>query len=97
VLPCQTYHLKLVIADVGDGLFDSGVFLQAKSLSSNAISLHNDTQLDQQNNSYLVEGCSAGSFKVKRPNEDNSPLTVFLSYAGSAQSTEPTCNYYPPV
>jgi len=84
VQPCQTYHLKLVIADVGDGLFDSGVFLQAKSLSSNAISLSNNTQVDPQNNNYLVEGCSAGSFKIKRANEDNSPLTVFLSYSGTA-------------
>jgi gliding motility-associated-like protein len=83
VQPCQTYHLKLVIADVGDGSYDSGVFLQAKSLSSNAVSLDNNTQVDNDNNSYLVEGCSAGSFKIKRPNEDNSPLTVFLSYAGT--------------
>ncbi|MGG9961309.1 choice-of-anchor L domain-containing protein [Ferruginibacter sp. SUN106] len=84
VQPCQTYHLKLAIADVGDGAFDSGVFLEAKSLSSNAISLKSTTQVDQQNNSYLVEGCSAGSFKVKRPEADLSPLSVTLSYGGTA-------------
>ncbi|MEI9955443.1 MAG: choice-of-anchor L domain-containing protein [Ferruginibacter sp.] len=84
VQPCQTYHLKLVIADVGDPDFDSGVFLQAKSLSSNAVALQNTTQIDQQNNSYLVEGCSAGSFKIKRPEEGFSPLVVTLSYGGTA-------------
>jgi gliding motility-associated-like protein len=27
VTPCQTYHFKLAIADAGDGIFDSGVFI----------------------------------------------------------------------
>jgi hypothetical protein len=27
VVPCQTYQLKLAIADVGDGIYDSGVFI----------------------------------------------------------------------
>ncbi len=34
VVPNQTYHLKIVIADCGDGLYDSGVFLQSPSLKS---------------------------------------------------------------
>lgn len=84
VQPCQTYHLKLVISDVGDGLFDSGVFLEAKSLSSNVVSLQHFTQVDAQNNNYLVEGCWNGSVKVIRPLAYNSPLNVTLSYAGSA-------------
>ncbi len=84
VQPCQTYHLKLVIADVSDDDLDSGVFLQAGSLSSNAISIINNTQVDPQNNYYLVEGCNAGSFKIKRPNIETSPLDVSLSYAGTA-------------
>ena len=84
VTPCQQYHLKLAIADVSDGQWDSGVFLEAGSLSSNAISIINNTQVDPQNNYYLVEGCSAGSFKIKRPNVETSPLTVSLSYAGTA-------------
>ena len=27
VIPCETYHFKLAIADAGDGIFDSGVFI----------------------------------------------------------------------
>lgn len=34
VQPCQTYHLKLGVADVGDGIYDSGVFIKQGSLSS---------------------------------------------------------------
>ena len=32
VTPCKTYHLKIAIADVFDGNFDSGVFLKGGSL-----------------------------------------------------------------
>ena len=84
VIPCQTYHLKLVIADVSDSDFDSGVFLEAKSLSSNVISMHASTQLDPLNNAYLVEGCASGSINIQRPNPDNTPLDIHLSFAGTA-------------
>lgn len=85
VQPCATYTLKLVIADVGDRFFDSGVFLQAGSLVSNAIGMTNLTQLDPITGiSYLVEGCAVGAFNVRRPHKDPYPLTVNLSYGGTA-------------
>jgi gliding motility-associated-like protein len=84
VQPCETYHLKMVIADVGDGVYDSGVFIEAGSLSSNVIRIVNQTQTDPHGNSYLVEGCATGSFNVKRPFPSPSPLLVSLSYGGIA-------------
>lgn len=35
----QTYHIKLCISNVGDQAFDSGVFLQANSFSSEAVEI----------------------------------------------------------
>jgi gliding motility-associated-like protein len=84
VQPCETYHLKLVIADVSDDDLDSGVFLEAKSLSSNAVKIENNTQTDPLNNSYLVEGCSAGAFKITRPKAEPAPLSITLNYGGTA-------------
>ncbi|MFN8243968.1 MAG: choice-of-anchor L domain-containing protein [Ferruginibacter sp.] len=84
VQPCQQYHLKLVIGDVTDHNYDSGVFLEAKSLSSNVVSLNSSTQIDQQNHNYLVEGCMTGTLKIKRPVAEPSPLNVSLSYGGTA-------------
>lgn len=34
IQPCTTYHIKIAIADGGDGVFDSAVFLEANSFSS---------------------------------------------------------------
>ena len=84
VQPCETYHIKLVISDVIDDQLDSGVFLQAGSLSSNAIGMTNLTQTDPQGNSYLVEGCATGAFVVRRPRKEPTPLSVSLSYGGTA-------------
>ncbi len=84
VQPCQVYHIKLVISDVIDDQLDSGVFLQAGSLSSNAIGMTNQTQTDSTGNSYLVEGCATGAFVVRRPRKDPTPLSVSLSYGGTA-------------
>lgn len=37
VIPCNTYHLKLTIADAGNSLYDSEVFLKQGSIVSSAI------------------------------------------------------------
>lgn len=85
VIPCQTYHLKLVIADAGDTQYDSGVFLGAKSLTSNAISLSNQVSVDPRTGAnYLAEGCTSGSIKIRRPTNDPVSLNVNLTYGGSA-------------
>ncbi len=36
VIPCSSYHLKMAIADVVDALYDSGVFIEAGSISCDA-------------------------------------------------------------
>lgn len=47
--PGQTYHLKLAVADVADGIFDAGVFLQKYSLRSINPSAVADNILDKTN------------------------------------------------
>lgn len=33
VVPCSTYHMKIAIADAGDGIYDSGVFFSYQGLN----------------------------------------------------------------
>ena len=33
IMPCETYHIKIAVADAGDGIYDSGVFLKKGSFS----------------------------------------------------------------
>lgn len=37
VTPGETYHIKISLADVGDGVFDSGVFLSVNSLGGDSL------------------------------------------------------------
>ncbi|MFN3938994.1 MAG: choice-of-anchor L domain-containing protein [Chitinophagales bacterium] len=75
VIPCETYHLKLAIADAGDGVLDSGVFIEAGSLTSPGIVV--DVEPEIEGYPYLIEGCVNGSFNV---NLSFAPIDTFVTY-----------------
>jgi len=83
VAPCQTYHLKLVIADISDASFDSGVFLEAGSLTSVPLRI-GDTLPVLNGLPYLVEECSSGSINISRSTRSPFPMQVKLVVGGSA-------------
>jgi gliding motility-associated-like protein len=83
VIPCSTYHMKLAIADGFDQLLDTGVFLEAGSLSSNAIVFTPVSNLTLPN-PYVVEGCSPGAIVISRPSPDPIPYTVNYIVGGTA-------------
>lgn len=79
VQPCQTYHLKLVIADASDKKLDSGVFIA--KVKSNPVTM----QLITANGSdSLVEGCNNGLVRFTRQVVDNQPLTLQYYLHGTA-------------
>lgn len=43
VIPCQTYHIKLAVANIGDMVLPSCVFMESNSLSSNSINISTTT------------------------------------------------------
>jgi gliding motility-associated-like protein len=83
VQPCATYHLKLAIADAIDYVFDSAVFLEAKSLSAPALTATPVFPTDN-GKSFLAEGCNAGSFTINTPYLLPAPQAVNLFFAGTA-------------
>ncbi len=92
VIPCTTYHLKLAIADAGDEIFDSGVFLKAGSLNSNAISITPVGGTGSGVGSpglgaptpYCVRNCLPGQFVFTRPVATPTPLVIKYIIDGSA-------------
>ena len=85
VTPCQTYHLKIAIADAGDADFDSGVFIEANSLNSNAVTINilGDADATTSTN-YIAEGCNTGVFKIERRIGLSSSVTIPLLIGGTA-------------
>ena len=82
----QTYHLILAIADVGDGSWDSGIFLEANSLSSKT-PVDVSATISQQvfaNPDWMAEGCVSATVTVTRQSNINSPLSIPLTVSGSA-------------
>ena len=81
----ETYHLKLAIADVGDGAYDSGIFLEANSLASyGPLEVVASTTLGLPNN-MVAEGCESGSITLTRNIATaGDALTVPIIISGTA-------------
>ncbi|HXH18438.1 MAG TPA: choice-of-anchor L domain-containing protein, partial [Chitinophagales bacterium] len=84
VVPCDTYHIKLVIADVGDELYDSGVFLQAQSFTAGqSVGIRAVTGSGTRD---AFEGCSDGTFTFFREDSTNitDAITIAFTLSGTA-------------
>ncbi len=81
VQQCQTYSIKLAIADVGDDLYDSAIFFEANSFGSDAIEVDLFTE---SIDGALVEGCAGGSitFNINQPAEQDQRIN--LNFLGNA-------------
>jgi len=83
----ETYKLIIAIADVGDAIYDSGIFLEANSLSSEQpvmvdYELSNDPYNDGQT---MAQGCTSTSVTITRSGDDlDQPLTVPINLSGTA-------------
>jgi len=88
VTACQTYHIKLAIADATDQSFDSGVFIEANSFSSPKVagSIATGSYIDPTNNNAvtLVEVCKDAQITLTRSPDFAGPFTLIPSYSGTA-------------
>lgn len=81
--PCQTYHLKLAIDDVGDDELDSGVFIEANSLTSDVVKLDTPKTSEPQVTT-AVRGCVDGIFPLQFPHPVSHNTTVYFKIGGTA-------------
>ncbi len=83
VTPCEEYTIKLIIADVGDDAYDSGVFLEAKSFGTGSLEVEAVTiSLDGT----IAEGCSSGLLTFKLPNPTLNDFPLDYQILGTAEN-----------
>ena len=81
VVSCGTsYHIKLAIGDGGDSSYDSGVFLEEGSFSSNSIDVSSGIA---DGDTILYEGCNAAFFNFER-DDASTDFIVYFELGGTA-------------
>ena len=82
---CQTYRIKIAIADIADAQYDSAVFLEAKSFSStgniNIRNFFNGSELYD-----VFQGCGINELRFYRDasSDINEAVTIDYELAGNA-------------
>jgi large repetitive protein len=87
---CESYHIRLVVGDVADGIFDSAVFLEANSFNTGG-DVSMDVDLPGLGSSGLAyEGCAGEGYIIfeRPPDGDLSQdYTVFFNIAPGSTAT----------
>lgn len=81
VIPCEVYRIKIVVADVFDEKFDSGVFLQAKSFTAQSFNIEGSTTDNLEN---TIEGCSETTVNVIYNQVLQAPTPLDFRITGTA-------------
>lgn len=87
LIPCETYHIRFVVADVADRNYDSAVFLEAGSFNIGGTVL---LSAEGSNGATATEGCSDNYFVFERGETKNlnKPLTVGIKVAEESSAIE---------
>lgn len=87
VIPCETYHIKLIIGDRGDDIYDSAVFLKANSFGGEPeANVTSEISGNAASDIAGYEGCSDAVITFTRVGNDLSN-PVIINYVLSNQST----------
>lgn len=83
LIPCQTYHLRLLVADVGDNFYDSAVFLEAESFNiGGAVQITGFSHANSDAVAY--EGCGDAYVEFRRVDTRNLANPIMVHFGVSA-------------
>jgi len=82
VTPCTPYQIKIAIGDAGDGTYDSAIFLDAGSFSTNAVSVNFNYTMPGDTMAY--RGCSDAKLNFQLPQPAVSTTQICFHLGGSA-------------
>lgn len=82
---CETYHIRLVVGDVGDSDLDSAVFLEGGSFDlGGSVTLEPE---DTTRATVVFEGCEPTAFRVQRGPDSNPDRDQTIAYRIGDNST----------
>ena len=82
--PCQIYHMKLVLGDAGDGIYDSGVLLKTNSFGVGS-NFQVSSMTTQGVDGDAVEGCDAQLiFSIPEWESDDKEINFTISGTATA-------------
>ncbi|MEL6942395.1 MAG: choice-of-anchor L domain-containing protein, partial [Bacteroidota bacterium] len=87
VIPCETYHIRLVVGDVADDKLDSAVFLEAKSFDLGE-SASVTANVVGSNDNIIYEGCNSGEFIFSRARNSSLEDDVVLNFRLLGSATD---------
>lgn len=82
VTPCVPYQIKIAIGDAGDSVYDSVVFLESESFSTNAVSVNFNYTMPGDTMAY--RGCSDAILNFQIPQPATTATQICYQIAGSA-------------
>ncbi len=83
VVPCTPYHIKMAVGDRYDMSYDSGVFLEANSFSTNAVTITTNYS-SVGATPMAIEGCNNAIIKFKIPVVKTDTVFLPLLISGTA-------------
>jgi len=89
VIACETYHIRLIVGDVGDDKLDSAVFLRSNSFDLGEVATVKAV-VPNQEDPVSYENCLDGTFVFTRPNGSftSSPLMIDFEIDASSSAVE---------
>ena len=93
VIPCETYHMKIAIADVANGLLGSALFIEESSFSTSAttagITVESNVvdyfNIDSEYYDNIYEGCGDAVITFIRPDIVTDDMNILFHLGGEAQ------------
>lgn len=91
VIPCEEYTIKLAIADGQDQIYDSAVFLEAKSFGTGSLNVNIETvSLDGS----IAEGCNSGKIILSLPSVVEEDYIVDATLIDCGNSATKDVDYF---
>ncbi|MBN2745562.1 MAG: choice-of-anchor L domain-containing protein [Bacteroidales bacterium] len=86
MIPFATYHIKIVVADVADAAYDSGVFLKQNSFSCLPLTYNFQANGTKAYSNTVKEDSTSLLIEILLPDTARTPISYHFSISGTADN-----------